>query len=232
MGPRAAVHRHLLFLDDSARCSLLGISVRFRAVHRILDKFSVFFRLKISVMKKYLPRIFTLAALFLSALAPLPAGTKADENPFDKVIKLRSDTASGVAIGDEKPAAAIARLQAHESPSGLQIDHDADVGFALIDVGQRLIAERKPIEAEEFFQAAEKLLEAAVKKTPDTAARDKAMFLQNLGFIRSNYLNKGAQAWADLDSAVKLQPDDKYFKESRDRLAQAPNDSAKDKSKK
>ncbi len=183
-------------------------------------------------MKKMLPRLLALTALCLSALAPLSAEIKADENPFAQVIKLRGDTATAVAKGEEKPAAAIARLQAHESPSGLQIDHDADVGFALIDVGQRLLAERKPVEAEKFFQAAEKLLEAAVKKTPDTAARDKAMFLQNLGFIRSNYLNKGTQAWADLDSAVKLLPDDTYLKESRDRLADGPGDSSKDKLKK
>ena len=182
-------------------------------------------------MKKYLSRIFTFAALFLSALAPLSAETKADAQSFADSGKLRGDTAAVVAKGDEKPASAIARLKAHESPSGLRIDRDADFAFAAIDVGQRLIAAGKHAEAEEFFREAEKALIKMVKKTPDTATTEKAQYLSKLALIRANYLNNATQAKADLEDAKKLRPDDKYLDGLRDSLGSEHGDVFKEKSK-
>ncbi|MDE2107502.1 MAG: hypothetical protein KGL39_60470 [Patescibacteria group bacterium] len=102
-------------------------------------------------------------------------------------MQLRGDMAGTVASGSEKPGAAIARLKANASPSGLKIDHDADFAFAAIDVGKRLIAAGKATEAEQFFLEAEKSLSLVVGKTPDTSAQDKAMFLEKLAWIRRRY---------------------------------------------
>ena len=144
-------------------------------------------------------------------------------------LTLRTDAAAAILKGSEKSAAAITRLKAHSSPSGLKIDKEADFAFAAIDVGQRLIAAGKPAEAEEFFLEAEKSLDKAVKKTADTEAHDKAMFLAKLAMIRRTYLNKPDQAKTDIEQAIALQPDDGELKKSRERLDQNRGDRFKDK---
>lgn len=134
-------------------------------------------------------------------------------------LKLRENAAAMLATGTEKPEATIARLKAHASPSGLKIDHDADFALAALEVGQRLIPKGKYAEAEKLFQEAEKSFVLVVAKTPDSAARDKAMLLQKLALIRGQYLNNPVQAKADIEAAIKLQPDEKYFQTIRDQLA-------------
>jgi hypothetical protein len=170
----------------------------------------------------------------LAAFVQLPAQS-AQPAPGGKAmtdaVKLRADTAVAVANGNETAAAAINRLKAVDSPSGLKTDHDADFAFAAMDVGQRLVATRKVAEAEMFFQEAEKSLAIVVAKTPDADAANKAMLLQNLAFIRGNYLNKAVQARADIEAAIKLQPDDKNLQRFRDSLAKDQADVFYDKRK-
>ena len=99
------------------------------------------------------------------------------------------------------------------------MDADADFAFAMVDIGQRLIALKKPVEAEIMFVAAEKSLSGLISRTPDKEAQIKAMLLQQIGFIRGHYLNEADQAAKDLSEAVRLQPDDIYLQRSRDALA-------------
>jgi len=139
-------------------------------------------------------------------------------------LKLRSNMIAGIIQGTEKPAAAILRLQANSSPSGLKIDHDAELAFAAIDIGQRLIAAGKPIEAELFFRLAEKSLVIMTNKTPDTAASEKGQYLSHLALIRTHYLNNAAQAKLDLDAAQKLLPGDKYLDSLRSALGSQHGD--------
>lgn len=160
-------------------------------------------------------------ALILSA-TQLPAQTTPDAKSLTDAVKLRGDMADAVRNGSEKPEIALARLKKEQSPTGLKLDADADFAYAAIDIGRRLIATGKPAEAEKFFAEAEKSLDAVVKKTPDTSARDKAQYLQTRATIRANYLNKLAEGKADLDAAIALAPDDKRLQQLRKLLPADP----------
>ena len=128
-----------------------------------------------------------------------------------EALSLRTDLAAAVAGGSEKPEVALTRLQEQRAASGLDLDRDADFALAAIDVGQRLIALHKPAEAEKFFRSAEEALSGLVQRTADSEARAKAMYLDKLALIRHNFLGKREQARADLEAAIKLQPEDKYL---------------------
>ena len=178
-------------------------------------------------MKNYSLRVLLSAALSIGAFVSLPAQTieTKEADPVDSSLqalmaglKLREEVTAGVMAGTEKVESAIARLKAHASPSGLKVDHDADFSYAAIEVGLRLIAKGYYAEAEKLFQAAETALGVVLAKTPDTAPRDKAMYLQNLSSIRGRYLNNPVQAKADIEAAMVLQPDDKSFQSARDQL--------------
>jgi len=165
--------------------------------------------------------------LILATAAQLAAQTtaakdtqSADSSPTElKVLldagKLRDDAASSISTGRETPDAVIKRLQTLDSPTGMKIDHDADLAFAVIGVGQRLIVSGKTVEAEKLFLEAEKRLVLAVKKTPDKAAQTKAQFLSRLSFIRAQYLGELVQAQTDLDQAMLLQPNDKNLQQMK-----------------
>lgn len=134
-------------------------------------------------------------------------------------LTLRTNTAARVANGELTPAEAIDRLRQADTPSGLDIDADAGLGLAVIDVAQRLLVQGKLVEAEALFGEAEKALGQAIDKTPDSEARDKATYLRVRGEIRANFLKQPAQARTDIDAALKLQPDDPRLKQARDQLA-------------
>lgn len=170
----------------------------------------------------------SVTAIFLVLLAPLSAQLSKE---MQDGLTLRSDAVAAVVKGSEQSAAAITRLKAHGSPSGLKIDKDADFAFAAIDVGQRLLVTGKSAEAEEFFREAEKSLEQAVKKTPDSSAREKAQYLNKLSFVRAYYLNKVSQARLDLDQAIALQPDDQKLRRTKVQLPSDPAEMLKKNSK-
>lgn len=161
-----------------------------------------------------------LAAWLSLCCCPLPifAQPAPDATAMEAALRLRGDAAKAVKDKTDTADGALARLRAHASPSGLKLDRDADFAFAAIDVGQRLIADGDPESAEKFFREAEKSLDAVIKKTPDSAARDKAAFLQKRAWVRSLFLGKPKEAKADLDAAIALQPEDKHLRQRKDRL--------------
>jgi hypothetical protein len=152
-----------------------------------------------------------LAAVSLTGL--LRAQATVDLTSLQEAAALRSEIAAGVAAGTITPVAALARLKAAESPSGLKLaaGKDADAAFAAIDIGQRLARRGKPVEAGQFFMAAEEALERAAQ-TVNRQGRDRAMILQKLALIRSRYLGKMDQARTDIREAITLAPENKSMR--------------------
>ena len=176
-------------------------------------------------------RTHVLICLFTAAAGAAFAQTKQTAAPLADVITLRADMTAAIVKGDEKPDKALARLQAHPSPSGLQVDRDADFALAAIDVGLRLLGADRAANAEQFFQAAEKALVKAIQKTKDEAAQEKALYLQQLSFIRANFLNEVEAASDDLDAALKLQPDDRHLQDRKKNLTRDKAEQLKNKPK-
>jgi len=154
----------------------------------------------------------------VAANAPTNTDQSAALQLMTDALKLRTDLAATVVAGAEPVETSIGRLRSGFSPSGLKIDPDADFAFAAIDVGHRLIAARKPAEAEQFFAEAETAMVSMIQKTPDSAAAEKAMYLQELARIRIRFLNKVVDGKADLAAALKLQPNDKNLQRFRNDL--------------
>jgi hypothetical protein len=146
---------------------------------------------------------------------PLDAD-KTYEQAFSEGLKLQDDTASAVAKGAEKTDAAISRIKALDSPSGLRMaDRNGDFAVAAIGIGERLRGLGKNTDAFTFFAEAEKALVLVIAKVPDSSAQEKAMFLHNLAFIRGYHLGQASQAKKDFDAAIKLKPDDVSLRRSR-----------------
>ncbi len=148
------------------------------------------------------------------ALAPCLWGESASN-----ALKFREEMANAILRGDERGASALARLKVGTQRSGLGVtDDDADLGYAALDIGLRLIGAQRPDEAEKFLDLAEKSLTKLVQKTPDSDAAAKAQHLATLAFIRSSFFNRDAESKAALDAAESLQPDDPQVKQMRVRL--------------
>jgi hypothetical protein len=128
-------------------------------------------------------------------------------------LQRRTDLVNYVLSGQHPAEDALQQLHAIPSPTGMQLDADADFAFAAIDVGRRLIALHKPVEAEAFFQAAEISLDAVIDRTPDTSLKDKVQYLEARANIRAEFLNKLTDARSDFDAALKLSPDDKRLQQ-------------------
>ena len=151
----------------------------------------------------------------LCLVASLAAQDKSD---FAAALKLREESTLAVKEKKETPEASLEKLKAHGSPSGLKIDREADFALAALDVGQRLIAAGEPEAAEKFFRAAEKSLDHVIRKSPESAAREKAGFLRKRAYIRGHFLNRAAEAKTDLEAALSLQPEDANLKAALERL--------------
>lgn len=160
--------------------------------------------------------LFWSAIVWSSALAFAEADSKF-QMMLD-ALQFREDMSARVAGQDETPQAAITRIREHASPNGIKIGPEADFALAAGDVGQRLIAKRDPAKAELFFIEAEKALNVAIEKTPDADASRKAMLLQERARLRGNYLNKRPGARADLDEAIRLQPENELLRHKRETL--------------
>ena len=165
-----------------------------------------------------------LAASVLTATAQ-PAVSLAT---MQAALKFRADLATAVGSQAETPASALQRLRASGAASGFTAEPDVDLAYAALDVGHRLLALHRPDAAEEFFRAAETAFEQASNRTPRAQAREKAQYLQKLALVRGNYLNKVAQAKADIDEAIQLQPNDKSLDESRRVLARGRGEQFKE----
>ncbi|MDI1336600.1 MAG: hypothetical protein PSU94_10525 [Lacunisphaera sp.] len=155
--------------------------------------------------------------------ASLAAQTVSDTGKsLEEARKLRTDAAAAVAGGEIAPEIALNQLRAGNSLTGLKLDTEADFAVAALDVGRRLLVARKPVEAEAFFHAAEASLGLVIARTPDSAARDKAQYLEIRALIRTSYLNKLAEGKADLQDALKLAPGDKRLQQMRRLLPADP----------
>lgn len=132
-------------------------------------------------------------------------------------LKFREQLATDVVAGVILPAHALKLLQQKPNASGLEVGPATDLGYAALDLGHRLLALRHPDLAEPFFQMAEEGFAQAANQEPQ--ARGKAHLLQQLAHVRANYLNKPAQARADIDEAIRLQPGNKALAETRAALA-------------
>lgn len=165
-----------------------------------------------------------LAASALTAAAQQPVSLET----MKAALQFRADLVAAVGRDAETPASALQRLRDNGSASGLATARDVDLGYAALDVGHRLLALRRPDAAEVFFRAAEEGFELASNRTPRTLAREKAQYLEKLAVVRGNYLNKIAQAKADIDEAIQLQPNDKSLGESRSLLARGRGEQFKE----
>lgn len=161
------------------------------------------------------------SAATAGAAASAPAPARALTDAMSSALEYRAQLALAVAKNQEAADAALLRLSAHRDASGFVLaSADADLGYAALDVGRRLISLKRPDAAEVFFRAAEQALAQAARQaaTPEQA-HDKAQYLQKLATVRATYLNQAVQAKADIDEAIRLQPEDKSLVEARQRLA-------------
>lgn len=149
----------------------------------------------------------------LTASSALRAETNKTSNSSADAAQVRADLVSSLVKGIDSADSGLDRLKSLASPSGLNVDHDADVAFAAIDVGQRLLVERKPAIAEIFFREADRSLTAVIERTSDQSARDKAQYLSARAHVRAKFLGQVTDARADIDAALALQPDDAYLKQ-------------------
>jgi hypothetical protein len=176
-----------------------------------------------SLLRRFLLVLLALPSLLSAQTKTIPSHRSGEKPPVAQVmaaaLTLRTNTAARIANGELTPEAAVRRLRQADTPSGLVVDPEAGLALAVIDIAQRLLVQGKRVEAEALFVEAEKALVSAVQKTPDSAARDKALYLRARAEIRANYLNQPAQAGADIEAALKLQPDNLRLKKLGERIA-------------
>ena len=147
---------------------------------------------------------FGLLFLFTGLLGGLHAQMSPSE-----ALAMRADMTKAVLEGSESAASAIARLAKAKGVSGLNIEAGAELAFACMDIGQRLLIQNHGADAAQFFKAAEAALAILVRTTPDAKAAQKARYLQQIAFVRGHCLGQTGQSKLDIDQAISLQPDDK-----------------------
>lgn len=129
--------------------------------------------------------------------------------------EFRGSLVTDIQSGRAKPQAILGKLRERKNAMGLEFEPQTDFALAAMDIGHRLIALGKAEEAEPFFVEAEKSIGQAIDKLPDRESQTKAMLLEHRAFIRDGYLNKSAEADADLEKAASLQPDDQRLHRKR-----------------
>lgn len=159
-------------------------------------------------------------------------GSSQDADPtalktMQAALAFRVEMASAIIRKTETPAGALDRLRARAGASGLALAGEADFALAVLDVGHRLLASDRPEAAEVFFRAAEQAFATAARQTPDDQVREKVGFLQKLALVRGKYLNQAAQARADIDEAIRLQPEDPALRQVRSQLARGQGETFK-----
>ncbi len=134
------------------------------------------------------------------------------------VIQARADMAAGIIGGKETVSTALVRLKTLSAPAWCQFDPDGDYSSAAIQIGHRLLAAGKSVEAELFFRAAEQSLVSVLARTPDSEPVIKAGYLGNLALIRGRYLGNPVQAVRDVTQALSLLPNDSNLTALRDSI--------------
>lgn len=129
----------------------------------------------------------------------------------------RQELALSVSQNLQSPGQALAMLRANKGASGRAAAAEDDFAYAALDVGYRLLAMERPAAAEEFFLVAEQGLMVVANRS--NQPRERAEHLRQLALLRGRYLNKIAQAKADIEEAIRLQPEDPSLKETRALIA-------------
>ncbi len=161
-------------------------------------------------------RIPILAAVSATLALTSPAQTTSIE-AMTAARSLRQELALAVSQSAQSSSKALALLRGNKGASGRAGSSDADFAYAALDVGYRLMALERPEAAEDFFRAAELSFAAELNRTAQ--ARGRAELLHQLAILRGRFLGKIAQAKADMDEAVRLQPNDVGLREARAGLA-------------
>jgi hypothetical protein len=156
------------------------------------------------------------------ALAVFPA-LQAQTSPAigtssNDALKARADLVTSLANGSISLDSALTDLKSQVGPFP---GGNANYAIAAIDLGERLLVAHKATEAEAFFREADKVLSGLIAQTSDKSARDKVQYLSARAHVRANFLNQAADAKADMDAALKLQPDDAQLQSMRRNLAGA-----------
>lgn len=166
----------------------------------------------------------------VSWLLPLPLLVAAEENKEVSAagktatssllvaLQLRESLTAAIVAGDEKPEAALGRLQEHPAPTGLALRRDTEYALAVVEIGQRLLAADRPTEAEAFFREGERALGAALRNLRREDSHERLMVLRKRAQVRGRYLGMGREAQADFEEAIALKPDDKAIARQRDLL--------------
>lgn len=188
------------------------------------------------------PIVIGAALLWLGALSPIFAQSKKNPSPqghpevnpervlMAEALNFRAEITSAAIEGKQPASELLARLRTTKSPSGLTINVDADVAFAAIDIGRRLLVAGKPELAGSFFIEAEKALDKAIKDRAESSPKEKAQWLGKLAVVRGQYLGKTKEAQADIEAALALQPDDKALKRTKSTLGSLGDEVLKHKS--
>lgn len=161
----------------------------------------------------------TVSAQQATTDSPQPA---APTSKLGDATKLRTDLVNSVISGAHTTTEALVQLRATPSPTGMQLDSDADFAFGAIDVGRRLLVLKKAVEAETFFQEADAALTQVIGRTPDSSTSDKVQYLKARASIRAEFLNRLSDARADYDAALKLSPSDLHLQQLRRLLPADP----------
>lgn len=158
----------------------------------------------------------SLAILLLISAISIAAQTTSLET-MRAARELRQELSLSVSQGAQTSGKALATLRSTKGASGRAGSADADLAFAALDIGYRLMALERPDAAEDFFRAAAQSFAVELNRT--TPAKERAQLLQQLALIRGRFLGKIDQAKADIDEAIRLQPSDTSLKETRALLA-------------
>jgi hypothetical protein len=169
-------------------------------------------------------RFFLLPVMLAIILIPASAQTTSLE-ALQAARSFRQELALSVSQNLQTSGQALAMLRSNKGASGRAAAADDDFAYAALDVGYRLLALERPAAAEEFFLAAEQGLTVVANRS--TQLRERAEHLRQLALIRGRFLSRVAQAKADIEEAIRLQPDDSSFRESRALIARGRGESFK-----
>lgn len=127
---------------------------------------------------------------------------------FSSALQFRTELVHRVEESRESARQAIAMLKRHSNPSGLQVEENADKGFAALDIGHRLLAAGMPIAAEEFYLFVESSMEVTASMSGKVESGIRFQAWRTLADVRTRYLNKLEAAEVALSEARAINPDD------------------------
>lgn len=163
------------------------------------------------------PRILIVAALIFSGGIVQAQSQPGGGATLIEAAAFRAGLVAEIQRG-ETVKQALEEISKHPAPCGLEVDGNTGLALAAMDIGQRLLVVRRAETAEAFFRVAEQALNDAIAARGKDEAGMKANLLQKRALIRNRYLGKLLEARADLEEALRLQPESRELKRSFDLL--------------